>query len=161
MEDWYRVRQKLQLEFEAYERRADWIAAHVEFMRAYSTKDFIPSEFARVMQQMADRPPYPNPYAVLPRNTYPVLLNRIEELDNGLQDVFSAAEAYTSPLIRNLGILSKFWRFEFGRFIVSAVSLFESFLWPDRQQWRYEQFIERRAQYQNLISAFRRDYLTR
>jgi hypothetical protein len=152
------VRQKLQLEVEAYERWADWIDAHVEFMRAYWAK-WDNSKLARVMERMAAKPPHPDPYAVLPLNAAPVLLNRIEGLNDGLWDVFSAANAYTSPLIRNLGILT-FCGFNFGRFIVSAVNLFESFLWPGRQQWRYEEFQNERDRYQNLLSAFRRDYLT-
>ena len=146
------MHQKLQAGFEAYEEWADWINARVELVRAGYTKDT--SKLARV-EQMAAPPPDHHPFAVLFQNADPVLLNRLTELDDGLGDVFSAANAY----IRNLGILSKFWRFKFGRFIVSAVNLFESFLWPGRHQWRYEQFQEERDRYCNLLSSFRRDYL--
>lgn len=142
------LRQILQMEFEAYGRWADWIDARVEFVHGYLAKDT--SKLSRVMEQLAAKPPpHSNPYAVLPLNADPVLLNRIAGLNDGLRDVFSAANACISPS-----------RFKFGRFIVSAVNLFESFLWPGRQQWRYEQFQNERDRYSNLLSSFRRDYLT-
>lgn len=92
------------------------------------------------------------------QNVDAVLLDRVDALCDGSENVTAASGKYMARLCTDLRVIEKCGA-RWGRLIISALNVFGSFFWPGRRQWLYERFRECCSQQENLISAFRRDYL--
>jgi hypothetical protein len=131
--------------------------AYVEFLRSYLERSVEGSELARLMQCALAPVDIGSFHTISPSNDI-ALINRLLALTEGSGNVSAAANEYTSPLFRRLKITEKYGG-RFGKLIVSALNLFDSFLWPGQKQWLYQRFQEQCSRQQNLLDAFRRDYL--
>ena len=149
---------QIDLVIKAHQAWLTHTANSVEFLRAYLARDLGLSEFARVMKCAFDGRKNPPSVPVIHPTDDIALRDRLQALTEGWFSLLSAANASTLRMQRTLGIIEKFGD-RYGRLIVRALNLLDSFFWPGRGQWLHDRFQDCCSRQQNLLDAFRRDYL--